>query len=81
MRGQHTLAEQLLHTYKPQVSTIYTLQIPRYSLGRGNYSKVKSMSHIDTAHLQPLTNVSTKYQLPTSIGIESHAEDRYRMKI
>ena len=28
-------------------------------------SKVKSRSHHDGAHLQPLTNVPTKYQLPT----------------
>ena len=29
-------------------------------------SKVKSRSHYDIAHLQPQTNVPTKYQLPTS---------------
>ena len=28
-------------------------------------SKVKSRSDYDVAHLQPLTNVPTKYQLPT----------------
>ena len=28
-------------------------------------SKVKSRSHHDAAYLHPLTNVSTKYQLPT----------------
>ena len=28
-------------------------------------SKVKSRSHHDAAHLQPLTNVPTKHQLPT----------------
>ena len=27
-------------------------------------SKVKSRSHHDAAHLHPLANVSTKYQLP-----------------
>ena len=32
--------------------------------GQGHY-KVKSMSHHDAAHLQPLTNVPSKYQLPT----------------
>ena len=31
-------------------------------------SKVKPMSHHDVAHLQPPTNVSTKYQLPTPYG-------------
>ena len=33
-------------------------------------SKVKSRSHHDFAHLQPPTNVPTKYQLPTIYGIE-----------
>ena len=28
-------------------------------------SKVKSRSHHDIAHLRPLTNVPTKYELPT----------------
>ena len=31
-------------------------------------SKVKSRSHHDIAHLHPLTNVPTKYQLPTPYG-------------
>ena len=31
-------------------------------------SKVKSRSHHDTAHLRPLANVSTKYQLFTPYG-------------
>ena len=31
-------------------------------------SKVKSRSHHDAAHLQPLTNVPTKHQLPTPYG-------------
>ena len=29
---------------------------------------VKSMSHVDLAYLHPLTNVPTKYQLPTPYG-------------
>ena len=33
--------------------------------GEGHYDKVKSRSHHDNAHLHPLTNVPTKYQLPT----------------
>ena len=36
--------------------------------GQGHYDKVKSRSHYDAAHLQPLTNVATKYQLPTPYG-------------
>ena len=31
-------------------------------------SKVKSRSHHDVAHLHPVTNVPTKYQLPTPYG-------------
>ena len=55
-----------------QVSTSYTLKFLRYSpdeilkvkvtIAR---SKVKSRSHHDVAHLHPLTNVPTNYQLPT----------------
>ena len=33
--------------------------------GQGNYDKVKSRSRHDAVHLQPLTNVPTKHQLPT----------------
>ena len=36
-------------------------------------SKVKSRSHHDVAHLQPLTNVPTKYQLPTPYGFQDIA--------
>ena len=36
--------------------------------GQGHCDKVKSRSHHDTAHLQPLTNVPTKHQLPTPYG-------------
>ena len=35
-------------------------------IGQGHYSKVKSWSDHDVAHLHLLTNVPTKYQLPTS---------------
>ena len=34
-------------------------------------SKVKSRSHYDIAHLRPLTNVPTKYQLPTPMIFET----------
>ena len=33
--------------------------------GQGNYDKVKSRSRHDAVHLQPLTNVPIKHQLPT----------------
>ena len=55
-----------------QVSTSYTLWFPRYSRDKifklkvsVARSKVKSRSHHDVAHQHPLTNVPTKYQLPT----------------
>ena len=35
----------------------------------GKFKKVNSRSYHDAAHLHPLTNVHTKYQLPTSYGI------------
>ena len=35
---------------------------------QGHYDKVKGRSDHDVAHLQPLTNVPTKYQLPTPYG-------------
>ena len=35
---------------------------------QGHYGKVKSRSHHDDAHLHPLTNVPTKYQLQTPCG-------------
>ena len=40
-------------------------------------SKVKSKSHHDAAHLQPLTNVPTKYQLPTPYGFRDIAQTRF----
>ena len=36
--------------------------------GQGHYNKVKSRSHHDAAHLQPLTNVPTKHQLTFYTG-------------
>ena len=55
-----------------QVSTSYTLQFLRYSPDKivklkvtTARSKVKSRPDHDVAHLHPLTNVPTKYQLPT----------------
>ena len=33
--------------------------------GQGHCDKVKSRSQYDAAHLQPLTNVPTKQQIPT----------------
>ena len=33
--------------------------------GQGHYDKVKSWSDHDVAHLHPLTNIPSKYHLPT----------------
>ena len=40
-------------------------------------SKVKSRSHHDAAHLQPLTNVPTKHQIPTPYGFRDIARTRF----
>ena len=67
-----------------QVSTSYTLRFPRYSLDKILYvkvttarSKVKSRSDHDVAHLHPLINVPTKYQLPTPYGFRDIARTRF----
>ena len=66
-----------LYTYNPyqypyQISTFYTLQTLTYSPEKilnlkvtTALSKVKSRSHHDVGYLHSLTNVPTKYQLPT----------------
>ena len=40
-------------------------------------SKVKSRSHHDIAHLQPPTDVPTKYQLPTPYRFQDIAQTRF----
>ena len=40
-------------------------------------SKVKSRSHHDIAHLQPPTNVPTKYQVPTPYAFRDIAQTRF----
>ena len=46
---------------------------------QGHYgrSKVKSRSHHDVAHLHPLTNVPTKYKLPTPYSFRDIAWTRF----
>ena len=39
--------------------------------------EVKSRSHHDVAHLQPPTNINTKYQLPTSYSFRDIARTRF----
>ena len=43
----------------------------------GHYDKVKLRSHQDVAHLHPLSNVPTKYQLPTPYGFRDIAWTRF----
>ena len=45
--------------------------------GQGHYDKVKSRSHHDAAHLQPITKVPTKHQLPTPYGFRDIARTRF----
>ena len=49
----------LLQKTDPKVNNILKVKVTT------TRSKVKSRSHYDAAHLQPLTNVPTKHQLPT----------------
>ena len=48
-------------------------------IGQGHYSKVKvkSRSYHDVAHLHPLTNVHTKYQLPTPCSFRDIVRTRF----
>ena len=48
--------------------TVSEIQPGQDFIGQGHYGKVKSSSDHDVAQLHPLTNVSTKYQLPTPYG-------------
>ena len=67
-----------------QISTTYTFQILRYSPDKilkfkftTARSKVNSRSHPDVAHLHLLTNVHTKYYLPTIYGSRYIAWTRF----
>ena len=54
-----------------------TVQRSGYFQSSVSYIKVKSRSHHDVAHLQPLTNVPTKYQLPTPYAFQDIAQTRF----
>ena len=63
---------------------LYTLLNPRNSpdkilkiMVNMTRSKVKSRSHHDVAHLQPLTNILTMYQLPTPYDFQDIAQTRF----
>ena len=44
---------------------------------QGHYGKVKSRSDHNVAQLHPLTNVPTKYQLPTPYGFRDTDRTRF----
>ena len=52
-------------------------KVQQHFNGQGHYDKVESRSHHDAAHLQPLTNVPTKYQLPTPYVLRDIARTRF----
>ena len=68
----HTM---MLHTYNSQPMSLPSINflhlqvseiLPRQDFrGQGHCGKVKSWPHHDIAHLHPLTNIPTQYQLPT----------------
>ena len=63
--------------FQPSVNLLESKKLPRQDFKtHGHYDEVKSRSH-DIAHLQPLTNVPTKYQLPTSYSCRDIARTRF----
>ena len=67
---------QLMSLPTINLSTCYTLQFLRYSPDNivtvkvtTVRLKVKSRSHYDIAHLHPLTNAPTTYELPTPYSL------------
>ena len=78
-RLQHDVSTSKQCPY--QASTSYTSEVlPGQNFkGQGHFGKIKviSRSHHDTAHLQPLTNVPTTYQLPTPYGFRDTAGTRF----
>ena len=51
-------------------------KVQQYFKGQGQYDKVKGQIKV-TAHLQPLTNVPTMYQLPTPHSFRDIARTRF----
>ena len=48
---------------------------------KGHYRKVKSRSDHDVAHLHSLTNVPTKYQIPTLTVSELQARQTFSRRL
>ena len=86
---KHQAHITMLHTYianqcSNQVSSSYTLRFPRYSLDTifkvmvsTARLKVKSSLHHDAAHLHPLINVTTMYQLPAPYSFRDIAQTKF----
>ena len=77
MNSNMTLTVSNLHQKTdPKVQKVFK--------GQRHYDKVKgkkSRSYHDAVHLQPLTNVPTKHQLPTPYGFRDIARTRfYRLR-
>ena len=52
-------------------------KVQQHFIAQGHYDKVKSRSHHDAVHLQPLTNVPTKHQLPTPYWFQDITQTRF----
>ena len=78
-----------LHTYNPQPMSLPSINFlhlkvseiwPRQNfIDQGHYGKIKGQIKVthDVAHLQPPTNVPTKYQLPTPYGCHDIVRTRF----
>ena len=80
MAGEHTLAELKLKV----TPRFYTLPNPKNSPNNTlklivtmTRSNIKSRTHHDVACLQILSNVPTKYQLPTPYGFRDLARTKF----
>ena len=66
----------------PKIFKLFLLSLPHLFSGNARFyrsrSKVKSTSRFDhdVAHLHPLTNVPTTYQLPTPYGFPRYSPDK-----
>ena len=65
--------------FKDQLPAPYSSEIwsGQNFIGQGHYGKVKSRSNHDAGHIHPLTNVPTKYRLPTPYGFRDKAQTRF----
>ena len=57
--------------------TVAEIQPGQEFIGQGHYGTVKSRSRHDAAHPHPLTNVPTKYQLPTPYSFRDTGQTNF----